>query len=450
MIDNESIRAADAKPPKPMTLTLYSLLLRLLVPGMLLRLLWRSRTNPAYRKNLMQRLAVGLPQVAPSASSVIWVHAVSVGETIAIAPIINAMLAAKSDLHVVVTSTTPTGAEQVRRLFGERVQNLWAPIDTPGAVRRFYACLRPDVVVLVETEIWPNIIHAAKQRRVPIMLANARLSAGSARGYARVSRLSRPALRAFSVIACQQRADVRRFTALGAASQTTIVAGSVKFDLEYARLTTQREMLMSQLGLSPGRLLVLAASTHPGEEAYVIQAFSKLYQRDTRALLIIAPRHPDRVSQIERDVLKPLSADFGGGCYWQRRSDAEPLKDDTPVMILDTLGELSALSGGADIAFVGGSLVAHGGHNPLEAAAFGVPVVTGPHITNFRSIYRELMQEGGALCVSNTAELATTLIELHQDPRRRSAIGEAGKRYVEGNQGALARQVALVNSLLGD
>ncbi len=432
-----------------MTLTLYSLLLRFLVPGMLLRLLWRSRLNPAYRKRLFQRLGMGLSRVKPSgASSVIWFHAVSVGETIAVAPIINAILAANPHLHVVVTSTTPTGAAQVRRLFGERVQNLWAPIDTPGAVRRFYEHMRPGVVVLVETEIWPNIIHAAKQRRVPIMLANARLSAGSARGYARVSHLSRPALAAFSVIACQQRADARRFIALGADAQTTTVAGSVKFDLERERLTTQRDRLLSELGLLQGRLLVLAASTHPGEEAHVIQAFSELYRRDSNALLIIAPRHPDRVSQIERDVLKPMAADFGGACYWQRRSSGEPLKADTPVFILDTLGELSALAGGVDICFVGGSLVDHGGHNPLEAAAFGVPVVTGPHTTNFRRIYRELIREGGALCVSNVAELAITFVDLHQDPHRRRTTGEAGAGYVAANQGALARQVALVNQLL--
>lgn len=433
-----------------MILTLYSLLLRLLVPGMLLRLLWRSRLNPAYRQRLFQRVGMGLSHGAPSASSVIWFHAVSVGETIAVAPIINAVLAAKPHLHVVVTSTTPTGAAQVQRLFGERVQNLWAPIDTPGAVHRFYEHMRPRVVVLVETEIWPNIIHAAKQRRVPIVLANARLSAGSARGYARVSCLSRPALAAFSVIACQQRADARRFIALGANAQTTTVAGSVKFDLERERLAAQRERLLSQLGLLQARLLVLAASTHPGEEAQVMQAFSELYQRDANALLIIAPRHPDRVSQIERDVLKPMAADFGGGCYWQRRSGGEPLKPDTPVMILDTLGELSALAGGVDICFVGGSLVDHGGHNPLEAAAFGVPVVTGLHTTNFRLIYRELVRAGGALCVSNAAELATTLIEFQQNPQRRSATGEAAKRYVEVNQGALVRQVALIKGLLED
>jgi len=433
-----------------MTRTLYSLLLRLLVPAMLLRLLWRSRRDGAYRENLLQRLGFGLPRASSSASSVIWVHAVSVGETIAVAPIVDALLAAKPDIHVVVTSTTPTGAAQVRRLFGARVQSLWAPIDTPGAVHRFYERLKPKVVVLVETEIWPNIIHGAQQRGLAIMLANARLSARSARGYASVSCLSRPAIRAFSIIACQQRSDTRRFIALGASEHTTVTAGSIKFDLDKTRLITQRQAILSQLGLSQARLVVLAASTHAGEERPVVQAFRELYQREPSALLLLAPRHPDRVAQIESDVLKPMSGDFGGGCYWQRRSEGQPLRDDTPVMLLDTLGELSALSGAVDMAFVGGSLVDHGGHNPLEAAAFGVPVLTGPPTTNFKLIYRELIGGGGAACVGNTDDLTAMLINLWQNPSLRASMGEAAKRYVAANEGALARQTTLIDTLLSD
>lgn len=433
-----------------MTLTLYSLLLRLLAPAMVVRLLWRSRKNSDYRSNLAQRFGFDLPQRSPSAASVIWFHAVSVGETIAVAPLIEAILVGKPNVQVVVTSTTPTGAAQVRRLFGDRVQNLWAPIDTPGAVRRFYQQIRPNVVVLVETEVWPNIIRGAQQRRLPIMLANARLSARSARGYGRVSRLSRPALRGLTVIACQQRADARRFVALGVPAQNITVAGSVKFDLDMDRLTHQRQALTSQLDLTNRYPIVLAASTHAGEEVWVLQAFRQLYQREPKALLVLAPRHPDRTEQIERDVLKPEATYFSSRLYWQRRSNAEPLNDDTAVLMLDTLGELSALSGAADMAFIGGSLVEHGGHNPLEAAAFGVPIITGPHTTNFKRIYLELAREGGALWVKDTDELTAALTSLCQNPSARKAMGESGKRYVVANQGALARQSALINRLLDD
>lgn len=431
-----------------MTQAFYSLLIRLLVPAMVLRLLWRSRKDANYRVRLPQRLGFGLPVAPASPGLTLWVHAVSVGETIAVAPLIEAVLAQNPNVTVVVTSTTPTGASQVRRLFGERVQNLWVPFDTPGAVRRFYDHIQPSVVVLVETEIWPNIIQGAQQRQLPVMLANARLSARSARGYSRIARLSRPALRALSVIACQQRADARRFVALGAEPHKVIVAGSVKFDLDKKRLDTQRKAMMAQLNIPSSRLVILAASTHPGEERLVMRAFSQLLAHEPAALLILAPRHPERVDQIEHDVLKPAVAHFGGADYWQRRSQGQSLNPSTAVLVLDTLGELSALSGAVDIAFIGGSLVAHGGHNPLEAAAFGVPVLTGLHTTNFATIYGALARVGGARYVKDEAELGQMLTALCRDKALRSSIGTAGESYVRANQGALARQIALIDTLL--
>ncbi len=421
-------------------LILYSLLMPLLVPFMVLRLLLRSRKNPDYRARLLQRLALNLPAAGPAAKPVVWIHAVSVGETLAIAPLVELLLTQFPEHDFVLTSTTPTGADQVRRLFADRVVNTWVPFDTRGAVDRFLDHWQPKLVLLVETEIWPQIILRSHRRGIPTALLNARLSKRSARGYARVGALSRRVVGALAVIACQGPSDARRFEVLGATTNALKVVGSVKFDVPMAALSAQRDALSAVLLPGNRRPVVLAASTHIGEDGPIISAFKQVLAANKHVLLVLAPRHPERVPE----VAALLDA---AGLSFQRRSGEAVIAEDTQVLLVDTLGELGALTGLADVAFVGGSLVAHGGHNPLEAAAFGVPVLTGPHRFNFAGIYGALLRCGGAREVTD-GNLAQTVGELLADAQCRLAMGLAARQYLEKNKGALQKQYALIEDLL--
>ena len=431
-----------------MMILFYTLCIRLAVPVLLLRLLWRSRRNPAYRYKLFERLGYRLLNKPESRASEgdqwIWVHAVSVGETLAVAPLIEKLLNADPKRQVVVTSTTPTGRAQVERLFDKRVSCCWVPFDTPGSVARFLAHWRPSLTVLVETEIWPNIVLQCKCHKIPVMLANARLSSRSARGYARAGLLAKPVIASLTLIACQQKADARRFIALGADSHKTLVTGSVKFDIARSRVIRQRDSLLEQLAMSSDRLIFLAGSTHHGEEELVVAAFTQLRKNVPSALLVLAPRHPERTASITRSILAPSPF------HWLLRSTGQVVSADTDILVLDTLGELAALTAAADVSFIGGSLVPHGGHNPLEAAAFGVPVITGPHTFNFLQIFRALGRAGGAIEVIDAETLGQSVTELLTQVAYRREVGSAGSRYVEENQGALVRQHALIDQLLSD
>ena len=431
-----------------MMILFYTLCIRLAVPVLLLRLLWRSRRNPAYRYKLFERLGYRLLNKPESRASEgdqwIWVHAVSVGETLAVAPLIEKLLNADPKRQVVVTSTTPTGRAQVERLFDKRVSCCWVPFDTPGSVARFLAHWRPSLTVLVETEIWPNMVLQCKRHKIPVMLANARLSSRSARGYARAGLLAKPVIASLALIACQQKADARRFIALGADSHKTLVTGSVKFDIARSRVIRQRDSLLEQLAMGSDRLIFLAGSTHHGEEELVVAAFTQLRKTVPSALLVLAPRHPERIASIARSILAPSPF------HWLLRSTGQVVSADTDILVLDTLGELAALTAAADVSFIGGSLVPHGGHNPLEAAAFGVPVIAGPHTFNFLQIFRALGRAGGAIEVIDAETLGQSVTELLTQEVYRREVGSAASRYVEENQGALVRQHALIDQLLSD
>jgi 3-deoxy-D-manno-octulosonic-acid transferase len=431
-----------------MMIFFYTQCIRLAVPVLLLRLLWRSRHNPAYRYKLFERLGYMLPNKPESRANEgdhwIWVHAVSVGETLAVAPLIEKLLSADPKRQVVVTSTTPTGRAQVERLFDKRVSCCWVPFDTPGSVARFLKHWRPSLTVLVETEIWPNMVLQCKRQNIPVMLANARLSSRSARGYARAGLLAKPVIASLAMIACQQKADARRFIVLGADPHKTLVTGSVKFDIARARLIRQRDSLLEQLVISSDRLIFLAGSTHHGEEELVVAAFTQLRKTVPSALLVLAPRHPERTASITRSILAPWPF------HWLLRSTGQVVSADTDILVLDTLGELAALTAAADVSFIGGSLIPHGGHNPLEAAAFGVPVITGPHTFNFQQIFRALRRAGGAIEVTDAATLGQAVGELLTQEAYRREVGNAASRYVEENQGALVRQHALIDQLLSD
>ncbi|MBK1692925.1 3-deoxy-D-manno-octulosonic acid transferase [Ectothiorhodospira mobilis] len=414
----------------------YTWLLRLLLPVLLLRLLWRGRRQPAYRRRLGERLGFA-PRLEPRARR-LWVHAVSVGEVIAAVPLIRAWQARFPEDAVLVTTTTPTGMEEVRRRLGGAVDHRYLPLDLPGAVRRFLGRCPADRLLVMETELWPNLYRACRRRGVPVMLVNARLSARSCRGYARLRPLLRATLADAALIAARGPEDAGRFRALGAPPGRVGVAGNIKYDLTLSAAVRQAARdLRRALGPRP---VWIAASTHEGEEERVLEAHARLRRRRPDALLILVPRHPERFDAVARLCQ-------GAGWSMMRRSAGGLPGAEAAVWLGDTMGELATLCGAADGAFLGGSLVPVGGHNPLEPAAHGVPVITGPHVFNFEAVYADLEAAGGVRRVADATELAGALVALLGDAAARSALAAGATRVLEGNRGVVARLVARAAAL---
>jgi 3-deoxy-D-manno-octulosonic-acid transferase len=420
----------------------YSALLYLLTPFVLLRLAWRGRRAPAYWQRWGERFGCynGLELRAP-----IWIHAVSVGEVVAAEPLVRALRHAQPHAPLLVTTMTPTGSEQVRRLFGTDVQHVYVPYDLPVAVRRFLERARPRLALIMETELWPNLFHGCKARGIPVIVANARLSDRSAAGYARFARLTRATLRDVSVIAAQSAADAERFRQLlGSKGPEPLiqVTGSIKFDMRLpASLREQAEVLRRDLGVE--RPVWIAASTHEGEEELVLDAFAQVRAQLSNALLLLVPRHPERFARVAALCEKR-------GLSLVPRSSRLPCLPDTAVFLGDSMGELPLFYAAADLAFIGGSLVPTGGHNPLEAAALGVPLLFGPQMFNFAEISRLLLRENAALQARDAQALADSVVLLLSDAERRHALGENGRRVVEANRGALERLMKIVTGYLND
>ena len=373
----------------------------------------------------------------------------------AIAPFVERLLAERPDLSVLVTSTTPTGAEQVQQKLGGRVEWCWAPLDTPGAVTRFLERWHPTLGALVETEIWPNLLTHAAARGVPVVLLNARLSERSAARYARVARLTLQALGHLAGVGAQTESDASRLRALGAADEVVIVPGSLKFALYRNALREVNEQERLQFGAGAfDRPVWLAANTHPGEEELVLEALAQLKAEQPDALLMLAPRHPYRVPgvlampamrryQIARRSASQVNADAtldAGGLT------GISLTPEDDVLLVDTLGRLVVLTGCAEAVFVGGILVPRGGRNPLEAAAWRLPILSGPHTFNFSSIYRDLFEANAAL-EEEADTLGTALREClgqQADTERVTAMGERAGAYQSAQEGVVDRQWAVL------
>ena len=420
---------------------LYSLLISLLSPVFVLRLLVKSANEPGYRRYWWRRFAIGMPSRVRAGEGLIWVHAVSVGELLAVAPLVERILQEWPDKAVLITNTTPTGSDQTKKLFGGRVEHTWFPFDIPLVTSAFLRHWSPQLIVMVETEIWPNVMASARGRGIPVALVNARLSARSARGYARLGEFTRETLRGFSLIAAQSKSDDRRFRRIGADPHSMQVVGSIKFDIDLAARRRQLDVILSELGSEiKSRPLWAAASTHPGEEQLVIDAYQALTQRGLSTRLLLAPRHPNRTE----DIIKLLQkADLN----YKRRSEKAPITTDTDVLIIDTLGELSAFLGLADAAFIGGSLVPRGGHNPIEAAAWGCAVITGPHVINFATIVRDMERGGAIRVVVDQHQLADRLASVWEGDKQDSDAKRA-QTFIETRRGATRRQLDLLKALL--
>ncbi|TLP61717.1 MULTISPECIES: lipid IV(A) 3-deoxy-D-manno-octulosonic acid transferase [Pseudomonas] len=422
-----------------MNRTLYTLLFHLGLPLVALRLYLRGRKAPAYRARVLERFAFKLPAIKPGG---IWVHAVSVGESIAAAPMVRALLKQYPDVPITLTCMTPTGSERILAMFKDepRVQHCYLPYDLPWAAGRFLDHVRPTLGIIMETELWPNHIHQCARRGIPVALANARLSARSARGYARFAGLTRPMLEQMSLIAVQTETEAQRFRDLGARPACVQVTGSIKFDLKVDEQLLPRARALREQWGAIQRPVWIAASTHEGEDALVLDAHRRLLDVHGDALLILVPRHPERFNAVHALCAERFAT--------LRRSSGDVLSAQTQVLVGDTMGELLFLYAVADIAFVGGSLVATGGHNPLEPAALALPVIMGPHVFNFLEISAMLRDAGALKQVDDAEGLAAEvrrLIELPQDARR---MGEAGRAVMVANQGALQRLLDGVAKLI--
>jgi 3-deoxy-D-manno-octulosonic-acid transferase len=417
---------------------LYLLAAYLAVPIVSSMLLWRGLRDRSYWRNFSERFGFG----ACGAPHGVWLHAVSVGEVQACAPLVSAIRRRHPGLPLTVTTFTPTGAARARALFGDAAQVRYVPFDLPGAVRRFFARLQPRLAVIFETELWPNLYRECGRRRVPLVLASARLSARSVSRYRRLGALFRDTLAQPALIAAQGEGDAERFRALGADAASTHVTGNLKFDFELpADIAARGARLRQQYAAE--RPLWVAGSTHAGEEQAVLAVQLRLRAQHSPALLVLAPRHPARFAQVAQEL-------GAAGVSFVRRSHGEEQDAGAAaeVLLLDTLGELLDFYAAADLAFVGGSLVPVGGHNLLEPAALGVPILTGPYTGNTAEIARLLVARGAAEVVHDPEELAARVSALLTDAQARARMGAHGRASIEANRGALGKLLALIEPLL--
>ncbi|MFJ2359979.1 lipid IV(A) 3-deoxy-D-manno-octulosonic acid transferase [Pseudomonas sp. MWU16-30322] len=414
-----------------MNRTLYTALFYLGLPLVAIRLWLRSRKAPAYAKRIGERFSYGMPPLQPGG---IWVHAVSVGESIAAAPMIRALLQRYPQLPITVTCMTPTGSERIQALFSNepRIQHCYLPYDLPCAAARFLDHAKPKLAVIMETELWPNHIHQCAKRGIPVALANGRLSERSAKGYGRFSKLTAPMLAEMSFFAVQTEAEAQRFRDLGARPQTVEVTGSIKFDLTIDPQLLQRAAELRGQWQALERPVWIAASTHEGEDEVVLDAHRRLLANYPNALLILVPRHPERFNSVFELCQRE-------GFATVRRSSGANVEANTSVLLGDTMGELLFLYALADSAFVGGSLVPNGGHNLLEPAALAKPVISGPHLFNFLDIAAQLREAGALAEVDDAEGLAVAVQRLFELPRDAQRMAEAGLAVMRRNQGALQR-----------
>ncbi|MGF6781254.1 lipid IV(A) 3-deoxy-D-manno-octulosonic acid transferase [Paraburkholderia sp. GAS334] len=432
---------------------IYNALWWIVAPLAVLRLLIRSRREHGYREHIGERFGRTRGRRPDDDAPLIWVHAVSVGETRAAQPLIEALLNARPDARILLTHMTPSGRATGEQIFGDRVLRSYLPYDMPHAVRRFLRAWRPSIGVVMETEVWPTLIDECRRADVPLVLTNARMSARSFKRAAKFGKATREVFGGFARVLAQSPSDAERLTALGA--RNVAVLGNLKFDMATPpELAARGHAWRAAIGTRP---VWVAASTREGEEALVLQAFAALGVED--ALLVLVPRHPQRF-----DEVAALAEKTGLRC--ERRSKWAPagaaaspvgsaqtipaLPGDVTVLLGDSMGELGAYYAASDLAFIGGSLLPLGGQNLIEACAVGVPVLIGPHVFNFTQATADAVAAGAAVQVQDPADLARVLRELFEDRSRRIAMGGAASAFAARHRGATARTVDVLTTLLPD
>lgn len=411
---------------------LYTLAILALLPWALLHLVWRARRQPEYLRHWGERFGVFPP--APG-EPLIWIHAVSVGETRAAQPLVAALRKRYPGHRILMTQMTPTGRLTSEAVFGNQVERCYLPYDTPWAVARFLAHFRPVVGIIMETEIWPNLVAGCHGRAIPLLLINARLSAKSARRYGRFPRITAETLAKLAAITAIGEDDARRLRELGAPRVT--VCGHIKFDIDPPTEQIARGDEFRRF--CGDRPLLLCASTREGEERLILAAWAPL--RGRGMLLALVPRHPQRFDEVAR-----LAAD--GGFKIARRSTNAPVPPDADIWIGDSMGEMFGYYAAADAAFIGGSLLEYGSQNLIEACAVGTPVLIGPSIFNFPDTAKAAVACGAAVQIADANELAAQAAELLGNGARLAAMGDAGKAFAESHRGATARNLALIEPFI--
>lgn len=409
--------------------TIYTLTSIIGLPFAVLRLLWKSRKNAAYRQRLSERFAYHLPI---NKQPCIWIHTVSVGEFLATLPLIERLLN-HTDAPLLITTTTPTGSALVTQKLGNRVKHCYLPFDVPFLVKRFIKKTQPQTAVFVETEIWPNYIKQLHKQRIPTLLINARLSEKSFTGYQKLGKFTQMTLSQLTIVACQNQITEARFRQLGANTQ---LLGNMKFDLQLPTNFNEKQLYCRQaLGDTP---FILAASTHRGEEKIIIEA----YQNSTIAQshrLAIAPRHPERSAEI---IALCNQHQLSSNCYTELKAKSNALAH-LDVLVIDTLGDLLTFYALSKLAIIGGSFVEHGGHNPLEAALFQTPIIMGNHTFNFETLIKE-MSTHQALTLTDSNHLTTTLNQYASEPEIYQQQAQNARRYLQSNQGATDNYLKLI------
>jgi len=415
---------------------LYSALLYVVAPLAYMATALRGLRDPSYRDRLSERL--GFTQLRFAARP-IWIHAVSVGEVQAAAALVRALSSRYPQHPVLVTTATPTGGQRVRALFGDSVRHAYLPYDLPGAVRRFLDRTTPVLAIIMEREIWPNLYRACFARKIPILLASARISARSGQRHLRFAGLFREALACNVTIAAQTAADAERFRALGIAPTALHVTGNIKFDLEIPEdVRRAGSHIRAEFAHRP---VWIAGSTHEREEDIVLDAHERVRAARNDALLVLVPRHPNRFDAVKA-WLRARNVRF------VTRSAREAVAADTSVLLVDTLGELLSFYSAANVAFVGGSLVPVGGHNLLEPAALNRPIIVGPHTFNAADIAENFLASGAAVQVESATQLGDAVLDLLTNAARRDQMIARAHELLQANQGALARLLALIEKLL--
>lgn len=420
----------------------YSLLIYLLQPFILLFTLFRSRKAPAYRQRLNERYAFYSAKYRKPQPNGVLIHAASVGEVMAARPLVNALLNDYPHLAITLTTVTPTGSERVKSAFGDKVTHIYLPYDTPTAMKRFFDFVQPKLCLVMETELWANFIHQAATRNIPFIVANARLSARSARRYGKVKKLLRQMLSQITHIAAQDSISASRYLSLDYDKSHLTVMGNLKYDLSLSAVLQQQITQLRQTWLPHKRPVWIVASTHQGEDEIVLEAHRTLLQRYPDLLLLLVPRHPERFQAVYELIEK-------SGLSAVRRSAQQVPSNETQVALIDSMGELMLMYGISDLAFVGGSLLPIGGHNPLEPLAFKLPVISGKHTFNFPEVFSELRTVRGVIEIdAHSEQLAESVACLLAEPQRAQQYGEAGYQVLVKNRGALDRLMLLLRPYL--
>lgn len=429
---------------------IYTILLYVIQPLIWLRLLIRSRKSSGYRQRILERYGFCKHKVSPNA---IVVHSVSVGETVAAIPLIKSLQQSYPAQPILVTTMTVTGSDLVRKTFAAdpQIKHVYLPYDLPCVIHRFLKTVQPSLFIILETELWPNLIYALSKRKIPLILANARLSERSAKRYAKLNRFwgqnMRQLLEKITMIAAQNQADSDRFLALGLPKNQLSVTGTIKYDIQ---LTNEQKQTITQLKTQwqlQHRLVWIAASTHQGEDEMILTTHQTLLNDFPDLVLILVPRHPERFVTVE-NLIKNNQLSY------QTLSDLKldhsaVIAAQTNVILGNTMGDLPILYGLSDIAFIGGSLIERGGHNPLEAALHQLPMIMGQYTFNFQSVCDQLESAQALFIVNSNDQLTQKIKTLLQDPRLRTQMGLNGAQVLAQNQGALDRLLAIVSQING-